>query len=109
MKLATLDITLKAGSSETTLLRYEFNHALECMGVKPTPWGGMPADQFRHKLTTARKNMLYAPQEFTRCEGTVKVGKNMVTFAKLDVEKVRSILTKLWVFAERAGDNDISF
>lgn len=109
MKLATLDVTLKAGGLELTMPRYEFNHALDCMGEQVTPWGIIPADRFRHRLITARQNVMFCPQEFTCSEQTIKVKKEMVTFAALDIEKVRAILTKLWVFAERAGDKDINY
>jgi hypothetical protein len=79
------------------------------MGEKVSAWGSLPADRFRHRLTQARRHIKYTPQEFTACETTMRVGKEIVTFAPLDVEKVRAILTKLWVFAERAGDKEISF
>lgn len=108
-KLATLAITLRANGQELEMPRYEFNHAMACMGEKVTPWGSLPADRFRTRLTEARKHMQYAPREFTASETTLRVGKDMVTFAALDAEKVRAILTKLWVFAERAGDKEISF
>jgi hypothetical protein len=108
--LATLEITLQANGQELVLPRYEFNHALTCMGVPVTPYGTIPADEFRHRLTTARGNMLLHPREFTVCETTMRVGKKeQVTFAAMDAEKVRAVLTKLWVFAERAGDKDINY
>lgn len=108
--LATLEITLTAtNGQELVMPRYEFNHALACMGEKVTPYGGLRADYFRDRLTKARHNMLLHPNEYTACETTLKVGKDRVTFAALDAEKVRAILTKLWVFAERAGDGEINY
>lgn len=109
MKLATLDITLQANGHELSMNRHEFNHVLVCMGERVTPYGSIPADQFRHNLTQARKNMAFAPQEFTASECTLRVGKDMVTFAAITADKLRAIFTKLWVFAERAGDKDIQY
>jgi hypothetical protein len=109
MKLATLEVQLQAGAQEVTMPRYELNHALVCMGLDPTPYGTIPADEFRARLTDARRNIQYHPREFCACETTLKVKKEMVTFAALTVEKVRAILTKLWVFAERAGNNNICY
>lgn len=109
MKLATLDIKLQANGQELPMNRFEFNHVLVCLGEKVTPYGSIPADEFRHKLTKARQTMQYAPQEFTASETTLKVGKDMVTFAAINADKLRAIFTKLWVFAERAGDKDITY
>jgi hypothetical protein len=110
MKLATLDVMIQANGQELTLPRFEFNHALTCMGLPATPYGTIPADLFRHRLTEARKNMQLHPTEFTTSETVMRVGKlGGLTFAALDAEKVRAVLTKLWVFAERAGDKDINY
>lgn len=109
VKMATLDVKLQGKGATITLSRYDFNHALECMGITPSAWGNMPAEKFRFRLAEAQRHLFYSPQEFTRSESTVRVGKEPVTFAALDAEKVYSILKKLVVFGERVGDGDIHY
>ena len=109
MKLATLEVTLTAGDLSLTLPRYQFNHALECMGFPVTPWGGMSADKLRVKSQMTRKALQRIPTEFTRDSEKVKVGKEIVVFEKLTIDDVRSIMSRLWMFAKRAEDNEVTF
>lgn len=109
MKLATLSVTLKANGRTIEMPRYEFNHALVCLGEKVTPWGAIPSERLRTRLIKARNHMKLSPREFTACETTMSVGKDLVTFAALDVEKVQLILDKLFVFINGVGDCDVNF
>jgi hypothetical protein len=108
-KLPTLDVKLQAGSLTLTMRRYEFNHALDCMGLTPAAWGTIPSDEFRHKIKVAGRNFLLTPSEFTKSEQLVKVGKEEITMAKLCEKKVAVIMASLELFAESVGDKDIAY
>jgi hypothetical protein len=109
MKLATLNITLSAGNRTLVLSRYEFNHALECMGEKVVPWGGLPADHFRAKVALVKRNLARNSKEFTKDGCEVKVAKEKVWMNPITLDKLNKLFSKLETFSTEAGDNEITF